>query len=90
MKKFLLNCLVIVAILSSQAARAIACAVCLSGSGDGADGYNASLLFLMSTPYLVVGAIAGGLVVTYRRAQRRREQAEDGMTSGWNQEESGR
>lgn len=61
----------------AQAAQSWACAVCLTGNTDGsADGYNASVLFLMATPYLVVGAIAGGLIVTYRRAQKRRQQAE--------------
>ena len=80
--------------LLARAAPSLGCAVCLSGSGDGAsDGYNASVLFLMSTPYLVVGAIAGGLFLTYRRAQKRREQAkgdETAMTLAWKQEESGR
>lgn len=48
-----------------------ACAVCVSGSDAGADGYNASVLFLMSTPYLVVGSIAGGLFLMVRRAAQR-------------------
>jgi hypothetical protein len=56
------------------------------------DGYNASVLFLMVTPYLVVGTIVGGLVFTYRRALKRREAeaAEPVVKLTWNQEESGR
>jgi hypothetical protein len=82
------------AFLVVRAAQWWACAVCLGGSGDGvADGYNASVLFLMSTPYMVFGAIVGGLILSYRRTRRRREQAEDGdstMNLAWKQEESGR
>ena len=94
MKKVSLIFLTTAMALLARAALSLACAVCVSGSGDGAaDGYNASVLFLMSTPYLVVGAIAGGLFLTYRRAQKRREKPEgDGnaMTLAWKQEESGR
>ena len=71
-----------------------ACSVCFGGAGDDAiDGYNASVLFLMATPYLVVGTIIGGLIFTYRRALKRREQAEAAEPVAqltWNQEESGR
>ena len=73
--------------------RAWPCAVCLSGNSDAAtEGYNTSVLFLMSAPYLVVGAIIGGLIFTYRRAQKRREQTEEAgstMPMPWKQEESG-
>jgi hypothetical protein len=31
--------------------------------------FNPSVLFMMAMPFLVVGAIAGGLVYAYRRAQ---------------------
>jgi hypothetical protein len=47
----------------------------------------------MSTPYMVFGAIVGGLILSYRRTRRRREQAEDSdstMNLAWKQEESGR
>ncbi|HEX2929475.1 MAG TPA: hypothetical protein VHV54_07165 [Candidatus Binatia bacterium] len=70
-----------------------ACSVCFGGASDAAmDGYNASVLFLMVTPYLVVGTIVGGLVFTYRRALKRREAeaAEPVVKLTWNQEESGR
>ena len=60
-----------------HATSAWACSVCFGGTGDDAiDGYNASVLFLMATPYLVVGTIIGGLIFTYRRALKRRDQAE--------------
>ena len=94
MKNSSLFCLTVVVMLLARAAQSWACAVCLTGSSDaGTAGYNASVLFLMSTPYLVVGAIAGGLILTYRRAQKRREQAENAeleMSLAWKQEESSR
>lgn len=70
-----------------------ACSVCFGGDGNH-DGYNASVLFLMATPYLVFGSIVGGLIFAYRRALRRRE-SEEAAEPGihpltWNQEESGR
>lgn len=78
MNKFFLIFLTFVTAGWAHAAQVWACAVCLTGSADGStDGYNASVLFLMATPYLVVGAIAGGLLITYRRAQKRRQQAEN-------------
>ncbi|MGH7928662.1 MAG: hypothetical protein ACREQV_12795 [Candidatus Binatia bacterium] len=52
-----------------------ACAVCLSGAGGSvADAYDWSVLFLMATPYLVMGSIAGYLVYAYRRAAAKQEQ----------------
>ena len=71
-----------------------ACAVCVTGAGDATtDAFNWSVLFLMAAPYLVVGTIAGGLFLAYRRSAARREQTE---TTGslahlaWNDKESGR
>ena len=56
-------------------ALAHACAVCLTGDGDPtADAFNWSVLFLMATPYAVVGSIAGWLVYSYRRAVAKRDQ----------------
>jgi len=69
-----------------------ACSVCF-GQGDDAAGYNASVLFLMAMPYLVFGAIIGGLIFTYRRALKRSEQeepVESDVNLSWNQEETGR
>jgi|SRR3990172_2442513 len=79
---------------AAMPALAHACAVCLTGDGDAtADAFNWSVLFLMATPYTVVGSIAGWLVYKYRRAALRREQ-EEAMDPtarlAWNQEESGR
>lgn len=75
---------------------AIACTVCAGGASDQTiEGYNASVLFLMATPYLVMGSIAAGIVFTYRRALKKRAQAEAlgqppiGQLA-WNQEESAR
>jgi len=72
-----------------------ACAVCLTGAdGSVADAYDWSVLFLMSTPYLVVGSIAGGLAYAYRRAAVKKANdaaAEEApMHLAWNQKESGR
>ena len=54
-----------------------ACSVCVTGAGDPtADAFNWSVLFLMATPYLVVGSIAGSLFLAYRRAAAKREQPE--------------
>ena len=81
------------AALLAYAAQAWACAVCLGDASDSAiDGYNASVLFLMSTPYLVVGSIVGGLIFTYRRARKRNEKTEAELIGQleWNQEESSR
>jgi hypothetical protein len=71
-----------------------ACAVCLGGENDSlTDGFNASVLFLMTMPYLVVGSIVGGLIFTYRRALKKREKTETMepiRQLAWNQEESGK
>ena len=76
-----------------RATASLACSVCLTGGSDSAiDGYNASVLFLMATPYLVVGSIVGGLIFTYRRALKRSENAEqeDALVLTETQEDSGR
>jgi hypothetical protein len=65
------------AIVFSSPVLTRACAVCFTGTGDAVtDGFNASVLFLMVTPYAVVGAIGGGLVFAYRRALRKRAQSD--------------
>ncbi|HVO94355.1 MAG TPA: hypothetical protein VMT22_16010 [Terriglobales bacterium] len=74
---------------------AMACTVCAGGASDATiEGYNASVLFLMATPYLVMGSIAGGIFFTYRRALKKRAQAEAAEEPigelAWNQEESAR
>ena len=67
-----------------------ACAVCFTGTGDAVtDGFNASVLFLMVTPYAVVGSIVGGLVFAYRRALRKGAQPDSGPIDpfAWIQED---
>ena len=70
-----------------------ACSVCLTGADDPtADAFNASVLFLMATPYLVFGSIVGGLAYTFRRAavkQQRSEAAQPDLHLAWNEKESG-
>ena len=73
----------------------MACTVCAGGASDTTiEGYNASVLFLMATPYLVMGSILGGIVFTYRRALKKRaETAAIEQPIGqlaWNQEEGRR
>jgi hypothetical protein len=73
----------IAAPILAQAMASRACSVCLTGTSDPVvDGYNASVLFLMATPYLVVGSIVGGLVFTYRRARKHSEKAEQEEAPG--------
>jgi hypothetical protein len=71
-----------------------ACSVCVTGADDPtADAFNWSVLFLMATPYLVVGSIAGGLFLAYRRAVAKREQTETTESLvhlAWNDKEGGR
>jgi hypothetical protein len=71
-----------------------ACAVCVSGAeGSAADAYGWSVLFLMATPYLVMGSIAGYLVYAYRRAAAKKQeaaQAETALHLSLGQKESGR
>jgi len=80
--------------LLARAATTWACAVCLGSESDSlTDGFNASVLFLMATPYLVVGSIVCGLIFNYRRALKKREKSETLEPVGhlaWNQEDSGR
>jgi hypothetical protein len=80
--------------LLARAATSWACAVCFGSDGDPTtDGFNASVLFLLSTPYLVVGSIVGGLIFTYRRALKNRENmetAEPIVHLDWHQEDGSR
>jgi hypothetical protein len=80
--------------LLSEPVTSWACSVCFTGTSDSVtDGFNASVLFLMTTPYLVVGSIVGGLIFMYRRALKKHEKLETVEPIGrlaWNQEESGK
>lgn len=91
-RKFFLIALAITTALLARSAQSFACAVCLSGAGDSVtEGYNASVLFLMATPYAVVASIIGGLIFTYRRALKRKEKAdEETLVLSWKQEDSSR
>ena len=75
-------------------ALASACSVCVTGDNDPtSNAFNWSVLFLMATPYAVVGSIAGWLFYKYRRAAAKpRDEAarEPGLRLTWNEEESGR
>lgn len=82
-------------VLATLAAVARACAVCLTGFGEDsvAEAFNWSVLFLMATPYLVVGSILGWLLYKYRRTTARRAQKEHAQPSvdlAWNPKESER
>lgn len=66
-----------------------ACSVC-GGSALGTDpgtGFNSSILFLLAMPYVVVGAIAGWLIYTYRRRVRYREKKDFRPPLTWTQKE---
>ena len=52
-----------------------ACAVCFDGDDALARGLNVSILFLLSMPYAIVGAICSTVYLAYRRAQRQGRQA---------------
>jgi hypothetical protein len=71
-----------------------ACSVCVTGANDPtADAYNASVLFLMATPYAVLGSIGGGLFLAYRRRVSKAEAPENDPTThdlDLNEEGSGR
>ena len=91
LRKFFIFAFTVATVLLARSARSWACAVCFGGSSDSAtDGYNASVLFLMSTPYLVVGSIVGALIFTYRRARKRTEMADGdaNVQLTWKQEDS--
>ena len=73
------------------------CSVCLSGlSGSDplTDAFNWSVLFLMATPYTVVGSVAGWLVYTHRRAAAKKNGVFKNKTPFWSlawiHKESGR
>jgi heme/copper-type cytochrome/quinol oxidase subunit 2 len=71
-----------------------ACAVCWAGDGGPIEeAFNWSVLFLMATPYAVVGSIAGWLFYTHRRLAARRKKndaTQPRVHLAWNPEESGR
>ena len=72
----------------------MACAVCITGADDSsANAFNWSMLFLLGTPYLVAGSIAGWLYYCYRRAAAKRDATAEGepiVHLAMDQKESGR
>ena len=71
-----------------------ACSVCVTGDNDPtSNAFNWSVLFLMATPYTVVGSIAGWLFYKYRRAAAKPTEEtarRPALHLTWNEEESGR
>lgn len=68
-----------------------ACSVC-GGSALGTDpgtGFNSSILFLLTMPYLVVGVIGGWLMYSYRRRIGFRKKKDVRPPLSWTQKESG-
>ncbi|HJQ73493.1 MAG TPA: hypothetical protein VJ814_01310 [Gaiellaceae bacterium] len=66
---------VLALLLSAADALAQSCAMCASSFGQNdpmSRAFSWSILFLMATPYTIVGAIGAYLFYTYRRAGRRR------------------
>ena len=58
-------------------AMAFACSVCLTGdTGPMGDAYNWSVLFLMATPYTVMGCLGAWLMYKYRRAAAKEKRGE--------------
>ena len=90
LRKVFFVSLAIATALLARATESFACAVCLGGASDSVmEGYNASVFFLMATPYAVVATIVGGLVFTYRRALKRKEKADkEALVLSWKQEDS--
>lgn len=79
--------------IAHKASLAHACSVCITGENDPtAGGFNASVLFLLATPYLVFGTIGAVLFVAYRRAVAKRDSESEEMTASivLSQEESAR
>jgi hypothetical protein len=65
------------AAVTYDAAAAHACSVCLTGDGGPiADAYNWSVLFLMATPYTVIGCVGAWLIYKYRRAAAKQRRVE--------------
>jgi len=75
-------------------ALASACSVCVTGDNDPtSNAFNWSVLFLMATPYTVVGSIAGWLFYKHRRAAAKPTEeaaSQPALHLNWNEEESGR
>lgn len=86
---------VVLALVMFFPAIASACAVCVTGAANDpvTVAFNWSVLFLMATPYTVVGSIVGWLVYTHWRAAKKdgrpRKKAPI-LRLAWIHEESGK
>ena len=93
-RNILLTSLLAESAVALAPALASACSVCLTGDNDPtANAFNWSVLFLMVTPYTVVGSIAGWLFFKYRRAAAKRDQehaTESPLHLALSEKESGR
>ena len=76
---------------------ALSCAVCVTGAANDpvTDAFNWSVLFLMATPYTVVGSVAGWMVYTHWRAAAKknsvlRKKKTPILPLAWIHKESGR
>ena len=75
---------------------ALACAVCVTGAANDpvTEAFKWSVLFLMATPYAVVGSIAGWLAYTHWRAAAKKSGGLKKKTPvlrlAWIHKESGR
>jgi hypothetical protein len=77
MKKVLVGLSAAATAIMHNPAVARACSVCLTGdSGPMGDAYNWSILFLMATPYTVMGCVGAWLVYKYRRGTARQQRTE--------------
>jgi hypothetical protein len=77
MKKILLGLSAAFSAIIHDPATVRACSVCLTGdSGPMGDAYNWSVLFLMATPYTVMGCVGAWLIYKYRRATAKQRRAE--------------
>lgn len=65
-----------------------ACAVCWGGDDALAHGMNVSILFLMSMPFLIGGAIFGILWIAYKRARGERLSSLSLKNLAWGQKEA--
>lgn len=78
-KKAFLSFVVLAVGLLASPMGALACSVCLGGSPDDpvTNAYNWSILFLMATPYAVIGSVGGWLFFSHRRSSGKDGQPAD-------------
>lgn len=77
-----------VAVTLFNVTAAFACPGCNAALRDLARAFNPSVLFMMAMPFAVFGAIAGGLVYAYRRAQKQTSEQEDRLADAMSPQEN--